>query len=491
MRGVKAVARALLIGVVAVPACAATVRCAPTTGLQACLDAATARGTRRGTAVVPARTTFPLAATAVLYPRLTLRCEPGSVMVQADGANLEVMLRNRGQGDEPGITIDSCTLDGNAAHNRGVRTVGLRLLAERGYALRDLRITNSSFRDTSDMAIIGAGWVHAAIVHNTFSDTGRHDDNTAALWLFAQFGASHDIRVADNRCDNTGIRTGCFKFTAEEKSPLTRISITRNTVLPGDSPAADTSGIELFSGDSQAAISGFDIADNEVRGPNSTNARIFGISVGGAMQGTVRRNHVTDSRAFGIEVVGSAVRVRDNVLLRSGPITWDAREETRHDIAIVRNQLLDTAQRGIFFYAAGGHCLAGAVITGNVIRALRGPALRLQNSNPQGGCGDAAGRFGVRDVRFRRNQVEAGSTEHPLAEVLGAAQGIRLEDNLFHSGGQSSIPAVVVTDDAEITLRGNRFQGLRPLFRGERARLTDSGGNTHDGTAVPLRATSP
>jgi hypothetical protein len=458
---------------------AATIRCDPARGLAACFDAATAHGTQPGAALLPRDTRFELSSPALLYPRLAVQCEPGAIIASRPGAKLDALLRS-GEGEQPDITITGCIFDGSRRF-----LAALKLMPGAG-KLRRLRITGCTFRYTTEMAILGAGWDDAEIAYNEFHDTGRPEANAAALWLFAQSGASRNVRVHDNACDNSGIRTGCFKFTASVASPLDGIYITHNRVLPGDSPRDNTSGIELFAEDARA-IRHFEISDNDVRGPNRTNERIFGISVGGAEDGIVLRNQVTDARAFGIELIGSRLAARDNVLTRSGPITWDAATASRTDVEITHNTVRDAAQRGIFFYAAHQHCLVGAVVQDNIIETPRGPAVRIQNSSGERGCGDAGGRDAIRNAQFTRNQITAGSADHPAFEVLGAARGITLSENKFASSTTTEAPHIAAPDDAEITFRGNEFDARRPLLRGERARVVDAGGNQRAGAAITMK----
>ncbi len=465
-------------------ACASTVRCDAGRGLQACIDEATRSGSIAGTVIFPAKTRHELATAVVLYPQTTLRCETGAVIAQAPSAHPESLLRNRGGGNETGITIEGCTFQGTGDPRH--LTAGLKLTASGG-KIGGLRVAHSTFRDLSDMAIIGSGWENAEIDHNTFRNTGRHGQNTAALYLFAQNGASRGIRVHDNTCDNTAIHTGCFKFAASAGSSLRDIVITKNTVRPGDVGIKDqgTLGIELFAGDNdQNAISDFEIADNDVRGVGLRSRNTWCISVGGAIRGKVLRNRVSDCAAFGIEVVGSEVEVRDNVLTGAGPITVDANYGSRHDVTIAHNTITRATGRGIFYYAANQHCIVNTVVTDNVIQTPNGPALRVQNSNEGGGCpGDEVAISGLKVSSNRMETTTAGSA---AVEFLGSTREAALENNRITSSKAGDMAFITVLGAPDITLRNNEFAGPRALVARDKARITDAGGNTRNGAAVSL-----
>lgn len=451
--------------------------------LQQCIDAATATGTHAGTAIMPPNLERDLTSAVYLYSNTTLRCETGSVIKQASGANLSAMLQNKHATVTAGptdsnITIDGCKIDGNRTGNTAAGTAGISLYAQPGYKVANVVVRNSTIQNTSSQGIYGFNWQNVEIAGNNFTnDAGFGNLNDGAINVVSTNGASTQISVHHNRCDATASATGCFKFGASDAQRITQINVSHNNLTVGDAGTTGTLGIELFAASVDTGIQQFVVSDNIINGANTTNTLTWGISIGGAIYGSVTGNTINNTNAFGIETIGSYVTVANNILNNTGPLDWDASAAPHTNIIVSGNVIITPACRGIFLYATGSNFLDTGTVADNIIRA---PIRACTDSSAPAAIRVQASTTNIDNVRLVENTVQEIQAGGTAIETTGAAQ-VQIENNRFVNNHGIGLNLSFATQGVNFTIKNNYYNGEGQFLVQHNTTITQQSSNIVNG----------
>ena len=378
----------LLLIAAARSAGAGVVTCDPTTALQTCVSNATASGSTAGTVIlVPSGTSsvFSVSSLIDLPSNITIRCEP-NVMIQQTGGN--PIFRAQYQQN---IVIEGCTFDGQSA-----KVYGLVM-----FNVSHVRLSRNTFQHFGDNAVTsfpGGDWTDVEIERNVFTAAGLYDDNSAAVQLLAQSGASgsSNVRVHHNTCNNAAQYTGCFKFAAQSSVPLTQLSVTDNVVNFASSSHGSL-GIELFSTDNtDLSFVQFTIANNIIQAAWGSSSQAFGISAYGS-RGVIAGNTLNNCFGPGIEVLGSYISVVGNTLTYSGPVIWNAGGASRSGVVIADNTTFKSYGAAIQIYAHDAGQINDGIIANNIVQTPdHGDGILVQT----------ASSGSLRDIHIDNNLLE-------------------------------------------------------------------------------------
>lgn len=300
----------------------------------------------------------PLLCSRVRLPSgLILIGRPGATVLQKDGSASSgtpfVANQTQTGGGNSDILLQGLTFDANAGNQTAVNVDTMHIRNMTNITLRGCGFQNSVRGHVFGELITGI-----SIEDSQFSNWGT--GNIGAIYLASRNGNNFGgtggpitgIRIRGGTVDGRVSHSSCIKIDADLANPSSQIIISDLFVYPGDAPADDTLGIELFSGvNSHGGFNHFEVANCVVIGENNTNTRIFGISLGGSggKYGSVHGCSLADCRAFGIETIASHVKVMDNDSVGCGPWTVDAGAASLEDVDISHNQVVEpTFQFGFF-----------------------------------------------------------------------------------------------------------------------------------------------
>lgn len=392
----------------------------------------------------------------ILVPsNVNVRCEAGAVIRATNGNESVISVSNAAN-----VLIEGCAIDGNKIAPHAISV-------SKGTNIHLSRLTLGG---ATSSLIFGVSWHHVEIEGSNFGNAamgGWKPGNSGAVMLQGQSGASDHVRIHDNDCDGSLSHSSCFKVAGADTSQVQWVDVSHNFITVGDcnkiaggcagTPGGGEVGIELFStttADDTANI-GFTIADNLVQAEDAATAanHAFCISIGGARGGSVTGNTVRDCQDFGIEIIGSYVSVSNNVLLDTGPISWDANFTNHADVIVSHNVIEHPFCRAAFVIASANHSLDAGTIDGNLVKGPMGP------------CGDGSSPAGIRiqgsdeghifNVRITNNTMEETATDTSAIEIFGSAQ-TQIEGNRFANVRGTGI---ALSRGTNFTIKNNYFNG--------------------------------
>lgn len=259
--------------------------------------------------------------------------------------------------DTPFVTVDSddvwfdgITFDGNKA-NQGT-VVGADLLRFSSGADNG-RVTNCTFVSSTGCCVSAYSASNLEIRNNQFSDW--RSANNGAVHVQAVDASINGCRIIGNFVDGSVSGSTGIKVVGTSTYTVYDVVVEGNTVTVGDTVGTDTLGIELWSASQYGVIRGT-ISANTIKGENSTNANIYGVSVAGAgcRDVAVVGNAIINCLAYGIEVAGSkCITVSGNTLRQenASPAYKPGVMLNETNNSIVTGNTIDSYRVGIQIYS--------------------------------------------------------------------------------------------------------------------------------------------
>jgi len=399
--------------------------------------------------------------------------DPAAVLLLAAGATVDVV-----HVTADSVTIDGGTIDGNRSAQSSSSARGVRAVGVTGFTLRDTQITECLGRglhleNVTDAAVIG----------NTIRGTATLNANDAQIWVYYSAGSSAGLTIRGNWLDGSPYGNGGIKLSAlGVGNSISRVRISDNQIIVGDGGVGvDTLGIELWTSTS-GVIEDAVIAGNLVLGENTTNTRIYGISVAGAATSSttgtygvaVLGNVIRDCRVMGIELLGSYNVAAGNVLRSSGPITLNSVNHVGggRGCAIVGNVIHDAvASYAIELRGSATDPIIGAVVVGNAIYNPSSVAIYvvtglLEATLIASNTVVSSGNAGVIVAATTASRVLVSSNVLDLTgssatsdgiHIASTLAGLTVEGNMVYAAGRYGIVGNAVCDG--LVLRGNHVIG--------------------------------